>query len=849
MAKRTNLWFLSVPVNSFDKARKRQFPSRLTASLIWGEMSVEGTTLSTSVQCLGSCGTAAHNDTQALEELLQRHPQHVLPDWNDDIPPPLTVSSESVLSALHDFPKASSPGASQLHCQHLLDATDGNSSPLSKDCLDRLTRLICFLLSGQADSRIAPWLSGAPLTALLKKQGGIRPIAVGEVLRRLTSRLCCSAARSASSDVFLPYGQVGVGIRGGLEAAVHSLSAIIDLRGNNPDLCCLKVDFRNAFNECRRSSFLHRLQRDFPSIFAWAQWCYHCEGQLRFGSHCIKSSGGVQQGDPLGPLLFSLTLLELLDDIDSTPDINLQVWYLDDGTIVGPRKAVSSLLDSLSVKGPSHGLILNLEKCEVFWPSGDISFPEFPDSVQRVQCISGGAEFLGSPVFGSDAFYDATFGRKIDKILSCQSRLTDLEDPQVELHLLRSCLSLCKVNHLLRTVPSEKVKFQLERFDSELRSSLEVISRSSVSDVAWKQATLPIRLGGLGLRETCRTSALAFVGSCNFTRDLSIRLLGCTKPPVLRSSEGPITNPDVPDLLFPGEVSSREQLLSTLLSTADVDLGGASQHDLQEIFDKSLLSDIKNSVSIRDQARLNAISTPHAGAWLRAIPNRNLGLVMSAEEYVIALRLRLGIPIFPSLSTRCPCGSIIDAYGDHVLGCGYGNLRIKRHDALRDVIFHTLLEDHSGTRREQHCGGYNNSRPGDVYHPDFLLGRPGYFDITVRNSFQQSHIVHSAYCAGAAAAAGEMEKDDRHKDNVEATGGVFYPLVVESYGTWTSSSLQTLKTIARRTSLRSSITVSRAIVNFHGQLSLRLWQFNARMILDRLSLLGLDRDYSVCSSL
>ena len=81
------------------------------------------------------------------------------------------------------------------------------------------------------------------------------------------------------------------------------------------------------------------------------------------------------------------------------------------------------------------------------------------------------------------------------------------------------------------------------------------------------------------------------------------------------------------------------------------------------------------------------------------------------------------------------------------------------------------------------------------------------------------------------------------------TGGVFYPLVVESYGTWTSSSLQTLKTIARRTSLRSSITVSRAIVNFHGQLSLRLWQFNARMILDRLSLLGLDRDYSVCSSL
>ena len=106
--------------------------------------------------------------------------------------------------------------------------------------------------------------------------------------------------------------------------------------------------------------------------------------------------------------------------------------------------------------------------------------------------------------------------------------------------------------------------------------------------------------------------------------------------------------------------------------------------------------------------------------------------------------------------------SIIDSYGDYVLGCGSGNLRIKRHDALCDIVFHTLLEDHSGTRREQHCGGYDNSHPGDVYHPDFLLGRPAYFDITIKNSFQPSYVVHSAHCAGAAAAAGEIGKDDRH---------------------------------------------------------------------------------------
>ena len=81
----------------------------------------------------------------------------------------LTFSPDSVLAALRGFPKASSPGASQLQCQHLLDAIDGNTSPSAKDCLDRLTRLLRFLLSGMADVRIAPWLCGAPLTALLKK--------------------------------------------------------------------------------------------------------------------------------------------------------------------------------------------------------------------------------------------------------------------------------------------------------------------------------------------------------------------------------------------------------------------------------------------------------------------------------------------------------------------------------------------------------------------------------------------------------------------------------------------------------------------------------------------------------
>ena len=61
----------------------------------------------------------------------------------------------------------------------------------------------------------------------------------------------------------------------------------------------------------------------------------------------------MQQGDPLGPLLFSLVVADLMDDIGPIDKLNFQLWYLDDGTVVGPWLVVASLLDSIQTRGPS----------------------------------------------------------------------------------------------------------------------------------------------------------------------------------------------------------------------------------------------------------------------------------------------------------------------------------------------------------------------------------------------------------------------------------------------------------------------------------------------------------------
>ena len=114
--------------------------------------------------------------------------------------------------------------------------------------------------------------------------------------------------------------------------------------------------------------------------------------------------------------------------------------------------------------GSAFGLHLNLAKYEIFWPSGDSTFPEFPVAVRRVGIISGGVELLGCPLWGTLNFYSDCFDRSLLRLSQAHALLGDLEDPQVELHLLHSCVGVCKITHLLRCVPPDVVQPFLPRY-------------------------------------------------------------------------------------------------------------------------------------------------------------------------------------------------------------------------------------------------------------------------------------------------------------------------------------------------------------------------------------------------
>ena len=144
---------------------------------------------------------------------------------------------------------------------------------------------------------------------------------------------------------------------------------------------------------------------------------------------------------------------------------------------------------------------------------------------QIVHVPNHGVELLGSPI-GSREFVTDFLERRIQKVAEVHSILEEMDDAQIELALLRGCLGFGKVVHLLRTCPPSDILQALHRFDLRLRARVAGILRTPFLEAdVWKQASLPIRLGGLGITRTLPLASPAYLGSCALTHGLVSSIL------------------------------------------------------------------------------------------------------------------------------------------------------------------------------------------------------------------------------------------------------------------------------------------------------------------------------------
>ncbi|XP_026450840.1 uncharacterized protein LOC113350960 [Papaver somniferum] len=243
----------------------------------------------------------------------------------------------------------------------------------------------------------------------------------------------------------------------------------------------------------------------------------------------MSSALGVQQGDPLGPLLFALTLHPLVKTIASQCKLDLHAWYLDDGTIIGDTLEVAKALSIIETEGPCRGLHLNVKKTEFFWPSTDprsTADEVFPADIGRP---SNGVKLLGGPVSLDLNFISDMMLSRVNKTVQLMSAIKKLKDPQSEMLLLRNCTGVSRLYFAMRTTNPAALQSATALFDDHLLKYLRLLitgDGAGFGPLQQRLSTLPIKDGGLGIYTMADTSAYCYLASQCQTTSVQKVILG-----------------------------------------------------------------------------------------------------------------------------------------------------------------------------------------------------------------------------------------------------------------------------------------------------------------------------------
>ena len=209
----------------------------------------------------------------------------------------------------------------------------------------------------------------------------------------------------------------------------------------------MKLDFQNAFNSIHRDKMLEVTLALAPSLYPLVHSVYSSPSSLYWEDRILDSAEGVQQGDPLGPLLFCLTIHHLLSQLKS----EFCVAYLDDVTLGGQLDEILQDVQRVEGAAGDYGLILNHHKFEIFCadPSTKLTTGDALPAAQVMDPAS--ASLLGVSI-GDMFSISATLGEKIDRLRTLGERLQLLSAHDTIL-LLRHSLSIPKLLYCLRSSP------------------------------------------------------------------------------------------------------------------------------------------------------------------------------------------------------------------------------------------------------------------------------------------------------------------------------------------------------------------------------------------------------------
>jgi hypothetical protein len=386
------------------------FQGKTRAAMRWLTSRSKGSVLlpndMTSVKVNGT-----NKSVSVFEALKMKHPQPRLPHSSSLLNPPTLPLLEDIdVTGAHvgmvAHPTQGSAGPTGCDSSHWQDALLHFGKQSERLC-DSVAELIWCLANSLIDwPRIQALLANRLIA--LDKSPGVRPIGVGETLRRTIGKSVCLLTRNDVEDV-CGTNQLCAGLKCGIEGAIHATNDLFQ----DGDVGMLIMDAHNAFNSINRLSLLWNVRILWPRasrhVFnTYRDWSSFI---LKGCEDVIYSTEGVIQGDPLSMFLYATATLPLIHELEEV-SILAQLWYADDSSAIGDLALLRAWCDLLLTRGPYYGYFPETQKCSLIVKETLIEEARHVFNDLGVKVVTG-CEFLGS-IIGDVSSHHEFISSKVD---------------------------------------------------------------------------------------------------------------------------------------------------------------------------------------------------------------------------------------------------------------------------------------------------------------------------------------------------------------------------------------------------------------------------------------------------
>ena len=716
-----------------------------------------------------SCGVAKLTDS-TIEKLKELHPEAKAASENimmtGELPhfdPVLftNIDESSIAKAALRTRGAAGPSGMDADGWRriLISKNYGAAGKELRTAIAKLTQVLCtkeIALQNPNQTCLEAYIA-CRLIPLEKKPSGIRPIGIGEVLRRIIGKAIITEIKPdlAESAGCL---QLCAGQKSGCEAAAHAMREIYEEEETD---AILLIDASNAFNSLNREALLNNVQYLCPQLSTYVRNCYKVPSRLFVaGGVEITSSEGTTQGDPSAMPSYAVGILPFLSMIKPVdhPELMKHVAYADDLGGGSKLEKLREWWDKTEELGPSYGYYPKPEKSWLIVKETELERAAEIFHGTNINITIHGHKYLGGFIGTQAAIYEYVqslvddWMDQLDVLVSIAK-----SQPQAAYTAFTSGFKH-RMTYFIRTIPniSEKLKPLDEKITNEF---IPAISEGHQCTQAERSLlSLPVRMGGMAipiLSEMCDTE---FQNSTLATNQLT------------RNIKQQIHAYDIDkDLEKEIELKIKKE---------------------RKVKQEKTLEEVRKTMT-KEEIRANDIAQlKGASAWLNALPLKDEGYDLNKREFFDAVQLRYRWNL-KRLPLNCACKrSKFDQ--DHAMQCATGGFIKKRHDRIRDMLAKLLddvaydvrveppLQALTGEELPKSANSKEEARLDIAARGFWQDGAMAFFDVRVFNPFAKTHI--NSKIEANFKLNETQKKNDYNQRVIDIEHGSFTPIVMTAYG-------------------------------------------------------------------